>query len=564
MIAGLLAMQLGTSAALSETEVLATYTGGAVTFRDVQVSAEIAGTPLEDALTFATALRTLENRNSQIYNVVTDIAFYNLIEKEKDPKSLVGISREALKLASRLALQAYARSIWSTELSEQVTLSEQDYEKGQKLYAEQISAPGEAKVAYLFVENPEKFPKAKALLDEWRGKADFTGNFENYARKARELAGTALTGGMIEEFVAGKYNPQLDAKVFSVPVGKVSEPFSTPKGMFVIKVLERKERGMLPDAEVKAILTSLLSREKLAALEKQKLEELRKRHKTKEWSGTTVPTPETIIAVVDGTELRLSTLFEAYPQKKQAATTDPKSLATTAKDFVDGELIVGDVTERMGKEDASLMDKLKLFEERSYALELLKRLYERPITAAEEEAAARAYYEKHKGIYHAPTPKTLLALVFHMPTEEKEPSRVVREKITRQLRDVAEKFAKSTTSDTFDDDAKNLIDEVKEKGKYVLTLDTLGPYEVLPAGWQSPLQLDQMMLRKVSPLVTTGDSFVVFQVVEELPYRILPYEEVREQPMSVVLAQKQEEMRNKLKAEVLAAGDFKIVSAESK
>ena len=127
---------------------------------------------------------------------------------------------------------------------------------------DKIQKPASARVAYLFVESPEKFPKAKAMLKEWRKQSDFDKHFEGYAMKARNLGSGALTGGVIERFTAGKYNPLLDEKVFSVEVGKPCEPFSTPKGMFIIKVLERDAGEPLPPDQAKVKLYNLIMPEK--------------------------------------------------------------------------------------------------------------------------------------------------------------------------------------------------------------------------------------------------------------------------------------------------------------
>jgi hypothetical protein len=351
----------------------------------------------------------------------------------------------------------------------------------------------------------------------------------------------------------------LDKQVSSIKVGEISKPFLTPKGMFIIKVIERHDKGLLPLDEAKPVLRDLIKTEKLQALEAKKLEDIRKKCRIKQWSGKTLPSPETIIVAVNGFEVTLKTYLETMTKKKETLESNPEYLNTVAKEFVRSELILRDL-KRMGETNWLLANTLKLYEPRMYALELLRRYYEQSAVVTDEEA--RAYYEAHKTAYHSPSPKRLLALVFRYPTEDEEKSRVSREKTKREARKLISDFANTVSEEKFEQEAKDFIK--KFEGKYDIRLEKMGPLEQLPEEFQTKLTLEQISLGGISRVIPAPSSYIVFKVIEEFPYRILPYEEVRKKPMSVVRATKEQAIRDSLKKEVLAAANFKIVEAQAK
>jgi parvulin-like peptidyl-prolyl isomerase len=560
LVAALVVLFAGEELASPPTNVLATYEGGAVTFEDLKAYLDITKSTSAESDSLTSVREQLGNENSQVYDAVKNIAFYDLLEKKADTQSRAGVSNEAMSVSARFSLYAYARSLWAEALEKQIALTERDYEEGAKKYADQLRKPARAKVAYLFVENPEKFREAKAIFDEWRQKSDFDANFESYARKARDLKHTALTGGVIEDYAAGKYNPMLDQKVFNIQVGKLSDPFSTPKGTFIIKVIERHADDPLPAEEAREKLKDILVSVKLETLCASRLGELRKTYQPKEWSGDKLPPPETIIARVNDFHVSLKNFLEAFPKEADPMDNNPGYLSAIAREIVKGELIVQELlTDSRQGGDPLLKRKMRIYEQRSYALDLLRRMYERSATVTDEEA--RAYYEAHKNDYPGASPKRILALIFQAPPKEKVSSNVAREKILRELKPIAEEFAKTVTAESFEQDAKKAI--AKTKSEYPPKLQTIGPLLDLPWGWQSTVQLHEMPLGTMSPVVSTEDAYIVFKVIEQQPRKPLLFEEVHDGLMNDLRAKKQEEIRQKLMRETLTSGNFRVASEKS-
>jgi len=72
---------------------------------------------------------------------------------------------------------------------------------------------------------------------------------EDFAALAEELSldtGSAVDGGDLGFAPRGRYVPEFDEAVSTLPIGQVSEPIESQFGWHVIEVLERAERELSP------------------------------------------------------------------------------------------------------------------------------------------------------------------------------------------------------------------------------------------------------------------------------------------------------------------------------
>lgn len=132
---------------------------------------------------------------------------------------------------SEQALDAYARSVYQT--------SPARFEKPAQARARHILLPK---------DGADSLAKAQALLAELRSGA----SFEALAKAHSTDAGSAANGGDLGFFSAGKMvKPFEDAVDALAKSGDLSEPVESQFGYHIIKLEERREKGVQPYSEVR-------------------------------------------------------------------------------------------------------------------------------------------------------------------------------------------------------------------------------------------------------------------------------------------------------------------------
>lgn len=116
----------------------------------------------------------------------------------------------------------------------------------------------------------EKRAKAEALLAQLRGGADFA----ELAKKSSECP-SAPEGGDLGFFGRGDMAPQFEEAAFALKPGELSAVVETQFGFHVIRVEERREAGMVPEAEVAPRIREFLTAQKTETAVEERLGQLR-------------------------------------------------------------------------------------------------------------------------------------------------------------------------------------------------------------------------------------------------------------------------------------------------
>ena len=111
--------------------------------------------------------------------------------------------------------------------------------------------------------------EALAKAQELKKKLDADGDFAALAKTESDDTGTGAQGGDLGQFARGSMVPEFDAAAFVQPIGKVGEPVRSAFGYHLIKVDERKSKGL---AEMKDQIEKQLRPE----LAKQEVEAIKK------------------------------------------------------------------------------------------------------------------------------------------------------------------------------------------------------------------------------------------------------------------------------------------------
>lgn len=142
------------------------------------------------------------------------------------------------------------------------------YRHGAKARWEQLSV--------LFENHPTKETATEAITVMGR-EAYYGGNMQAVARDKSEEP-FADEGGLHDWTTEGSLaSKPLDKQIFSIPLNRMSEIIEDEKGLHIIRVLERKDAGILPLADLQEDIREKIKKRKIAASQSEMLDEMRKR-----------------------------------------------------------------------------------------------------------------------------------------------------------------------------------------------------------------------------------------------------------------------------------------------
>lgn len=190
-------------------------------------------------------------------NFPDETAFENTM-KEK------GVTEEDIRqdIRKNLTIQALLRKnvVGKVELSpekvrEYYDLNKLQFERGESVHASHIlvrfnSAAGEEEK-----ENARK--KAAEILRRVKGGEDFA----TVAQNESDDPGSASRGGDLGFFERGRMVPEFEKAAFETEPGKISELVESRFGFHIIKVLEKREAGVVPFEEARKGVEQKLKRE---------------------------------------------------------------------------------------------------------------------------------------------------------------------------------------------------------------------------------------------------------------------------------------------------------------
>jgi len=97
----------------------------------------------------------------------------------------------------------------------------------------------------------------KDILADLKNNVSFEDIKEKYSKSLQVYVDSDI--GFVKK---GELMKELDRVVFDLGVGDVSEPIETPGGIYIIKVLEKKERDFIPFQDARNIVEDMLFQEK--------------------------------------------------------------------------------------------------------------------------------------------------------------------------------------------------------------------------------------------------------------------------------------------------------------
>ena len=109
-----------------------------------------------------------------------------------------------------------------------------------------------ARISHLALRTEKE---ARSALAEIRGGV----SFEEVVRKRSIFEESRRKGGVLGVVRRGELTGSIDKAVFTLPVGRVSEPVQSPAGWHLIRVLERREKSEAKFEEVRGEVRNILT-----------------------------------------------------------------------------------------------------------------------------------------------------------------------------------------------------------------------------------------------------------------------------------------------------------------
>lgn len=205
---------------------------------------EVLATVGSEKVTLADAIMIYRTLPPQIASVpaekimpqITDQLINETALYQKALESGLAETREMeVRLAAmrRSALaEAYLTEKLRTRVNEEMVREE--FEK----FVSEFEAPIEVRASHILVETEDE---AKALIAELEGGADFA-----ELAKAKSNGPSGSDGGDLGYFGSGAMVPAFDEATFALTVDEISAPVQTNFGWHVIKLVDRREKDVVP------------------------------------------------------------------------------------------------------------------------------------------------------------------------------------------------------------------------------------------------------------------------------------------------------------------------------
>src|SRR6267142_2028948 len=151
-------------------------------------------------------------------------------------------------------------------LRAKVVVPPADIEREYNNNSEQYTTPEQVRASHILLKTDGKDDAAvKAKAEELLKQAKAGADFADLAKKNSEDDASAKNGGDLDYFGEGRMVPEVDAAVFAMQPGRISDLVKTQYGYHIIKLVDKKAATTRPLTEVRQQLTDQLSYQRAQA-----------------------------------------------------------------------------------------------------------------------------------------------------------------------------------------------------------------------------------------------------------------------------------------------------------
>ena len=360
--------------------------------------------------------------------------------------------------------------------------------------------------------------------------------FEDMARKHSLDEATAADGGWFDSYYAfDRVSDRVYERVFSLEVGEVSQPFRTPQGWEIAKVVDKK---LVSFEKYRSVIQRVTFLEKIENLRSEHIDKLvaesglrpvgqQVRRFVSAWNeqpGTPQLTPEEWAAPLYEYEGGVITMQQVsnllHNTRLGRAQIDSAVLDDRVRRRGAPDLLLGLAAERGGyAERSEVQEKVEAEKERLLLQGLWEELLEGALAVSEEEA--RAHYEAHPEMYWAPEE----IVVQEIMVADESRARELMEQI-RNGADMGALATKHSIRRNADENGGLYALRAFEKIVYNELMDAAvsAPEREL----QGPIELSNPLPSALRDLRPLERAFSIFKVLQRRPKRVQEYDLIQQ------------------------------------
>jgi parvulin-like peptidyl-prolyl isomerase len=179
------------------------------------------------------------------------------------------------QMRAQIKREMTVRSLVEQFVYSKLTLLTPEVEAYYKQNLQRFTEPAEVELSeILFLTEGKDKAQVRKRAEEVLARLKAGAAFEDEAQKSSE-GPTASRGGNIGWFKKGSMAPALEAVVFNMKPGEISNVIETDYGFQIVKLINKKENQVKPLAEVRPIIQNELYQKKAAPELKEFLDDLR-------------------------------------------------------------------------------------------------------------------------------------------------------------------------------------------------------------------------------------------------------------------------------------------------
>jgi len=166
-----------------------------------------------------------------------------------------------------------------TALRNQLEISDQDLRAYYQAHQEEFTREEQVRARHILLQTGNKRTEAQAKAEIEKVKARIEGG-EDFAKVAREISedpGSAKQGGDLGYFGKGRMTPEFEKAAFGAKVGELVGPVTTPFGVHLIQVTDKREGGTIPFEEARRSVRNRLAAQRVDAAAQDLASKLRQK-----------------------------------------------------------------------------------------------------------------------------------------------------------------------------------------------------------------------------------------------------------------------------------------------
>ncbi|MCB1887992.1 MAG: nitrogen fixation protein NifM [Rhodocyclaceae bacterium] len=243
----------------------------------------LAASVQRQAMIESRVLSADEARGVHVPEVTVDEAVGQLRERYEDEASfdaaVAAQGFDAAALREALARELRVEAVLDKVSSRSATVSELDVQLHYQLRQSDFSRPERRRVSHILITVNDDFPentreRALARISAIRQRLlKKAGRFSEQAMKHSECP-TAMNGGLLGDYTRGQLFPELDAALFEMQPGELSEPIESELGFHLLRCEDVRPAGVAALPEVSGAIRESIEARRKRLCQREWLKEL--------------------------------------------------------------------------------------------------------------------------------------------------------------------------------------------------------------------------------------------------------------------------------------------------